>query len=173
MSSLRLTDTSFVVLGLLDAAGAEATPYDLKRVAQVSVFNFWSIPHTQLYTECERLAEAGLLTERREESGRRRRFYRLTAAGRKRLEEWRDEPTDVSCELRDPSVLKLFFGGDPVRLAEAQVSAHKSKLEELEAAHGAAGFPRGMILAAELGMEAERVAIRFWSRLLEERRGDG
>src|SRR6202166_3023959 len=76
MSSPRLTETSYIVLGLIEQIGP-ATPYDLKRVAQLSTVNFWSVPHTQLYTECARLAEEGLLTERREESGRRRRVYRL------------------------------------------------------------------------------------------------
>lgn len=174
MSSLRLTNTSFVVLGLLDLAEDEATPYDLKRFAQLGVFDFWSIPHTQLYTECKRLAAGGLLSERREEGGRRRRFYKLTAAGREALERWRDEPTEAFFELRDPGIVKLFFGGDPVLLAEAQVRAHKAKLAQLEAVHAQVDphsplIPqkiRGMILAAELGMEAERVMIRFWSRLL-------
>lgn len=170
----RLTNTSFVVLGMLDLAGDEATPYDLKRFAQMGVFDFWSVPHTQLYTECERLAAGGLLTERREEGGRRRRFYKLTAAGKSALERWRNEPTDASYELRDPSLVKLFFGADPVPLAEAQIRAHKDKLAQLEAVHSQVDphnpvIPkafRGMLLAAELGMEAERTAIRFWSRLL-------
>src|ERR1700722_18055237 len=87
----RLTETSYIVLGLLEQ-GEPATPYDLKRIAQVSTNNFWTVPHTQLYTECARLAAEGLLDERREESGRRRRVYRLTAAGREALEAWRNEP---------------------------------------------------------------------------------
>ena len=44
--------------GLLDRF-EPATPYQLKQIAQVSIFHFWSIPHTQLYTECARLAEGG------------------------------------------------------------------------------------------------------------------
>ena len=90
MSSPRLTETSYIVLGLIEQIGP-ATPYDLKRVAQLSTVNFWSVPHTQLYTECARLAEAGLLSERREESGRRRRTYRLTRAGERTLGERRSE----------------------------------------------------------------------------------
>jgi DNA-binding PadR family transcriptional regulator len=173
MSTPRLTDTSFVVLGLLDLAGNEATPYDLKRFAQLGLFDFWSVPHTQLYTECKRLAEGGLLSERQEAEGRRRRFYRLTEAGKAALEQWRNEPTDAFYELRDPSLLKLFFGGDPALLAEAQIRVHEAELEKLEAARAGAdpeNLPaelRGMFLAAEYGIEAERVAIRFWSRLLE------
>src|SRR4029450_11632750 len=74
----------YAVMGLLDQF-EPATPYQLKQIAQVSIFHFWSIPHTQLYTECSRLADAALLDERREEGGRRRRTYRLSAAGQKAL----------------------------------------------------------------------------------------
>lgn len=92
MSSPRLTETSYIVLGLIEQIGP-ATPYDLKRMVQVSTVNFWSVPHTQLYTECARLAKEGLLSERREQTGRRRRIYRLTDPGRQALERWRSEPT--------------------------------------------------------------------------------
>ena len=62
-SELRLTPTSYIVLGLIEAAG-EATPYDLKRMVAVSLGNFWTLQHAQLYTEPERLAAAGHLSER-------------------------------------------------------------------------------------------------------------
>lgn len=160
-----MTETSFIVLGLLDLA-EPATPYDLKQLAQRSVFNFWSVPHTQIYTECERLAEAGLLDERREDSGRRRRIYTLTASGRKALDAWRDEPTNRLYEIRDLGVLKLFFGADPESLAPAQVEAHRRKLEELEQTGSEIPeMPRGSRLALELGIAHEREFIRFWSGL--------
>ncbi|CAA9496763.1 MAG: hypothetical protein AVDCRST_MAG17-1035, partial [uncultured Solirubrobacterales bacterium] len=60
-----LTATSYIVLGLLERAG-EATPYELKQAIARSVGNFWSVPHSQLYSEPERLSKAGLLAERRE-----------------------------------------------------------------------------------------------------------
>lgn len=167
MSSPRLTETSFIVLGMLEVAG-EATPYNLKQIAQVSVFNFWSIPHSQLYTECGRLAEVGLLGERREESGRRRRFYKLTSQGRKALEKWRGEPTNEFPDMREPGTLKLFFGGDPQALATAQLETHKLKLEELYEARKALDVPLGMRLAVELGVDMERALIRFWGRLARE-----
>jgi PadR family transcriptional regulator AphA len=163
VSSPRLTETSFVVLGLLELAG-EATPYDLKRVAQVSVFNFWSVPHTQIYTECERLAAAGLLAERREEGGRRRRFYKLTAAGGAALDRWRAEPTEGFHEIRDPGTLKLFFGGDSAALAVGQLRVHKAKLEEAYAVEANPDLTPGMRLALELGINQERALVRFWSR---------
>src|SRR3984957_1295644 len=103
----RLTETSYIVLGLLEQ-GEPATPYDLKRLAQVSTNNFWSVPHTQLYTECARLAAEGLLEEHQEQAGRRRRIYRLTGRGREELQKWCEEPTEALYELRDISTLKLF-----------------------------------------------------------------
>jgi len=164
----RLTDTSYAVLGLLDQWGP-ATPYQLKQVAQVSIFHFWSIPHTQIYTECARLAEAGLLTERREEGGRRRRIFELSAAGRKALEDWRADLDVDLYELRDPGLLKLFCGADPVALAEAQLERHEQRLAVYEAMQGDGGdMPTGMGLALESGIGHEREYVRFWSRVLKE-----
>ncbi len=161
----RLSETSFIVLGLLEQ-GEPATPYDLKRIAQLSTNNFWSVPHTQLYTECARLAAEGLLDERREQSGRRRRVYRLTAAGREALEAWRNEPASELYELRDAATLKLFFGGDRATLAATQLQAHKARLEQYEQLHeGADALPDGQRLALECGIGHEREFIRFWSRL--------
>lgn len=164
MSSPRLTETSFIVLGLLEQA-EPATPYDLKRFAQISLFHFWLIPHTQLYSECARLAESGLLRERREQNGRRRRFYTLTAEGRETLSEWSASPTEQLHEARDLGTLKLFFGGDPAVLASAQLAAHERKLHELEQTERETEMPDGMRLALEAGLGHEREFIRFWSRL--------
>jgi PadR family transcriptional regulator AphA len=165
VSSIRLTETSYIVLGLIEQLGP-ATPYDLKRVAQVSTVNFWSVPHTQLYTECARLAEEGLLSERQEQTGRRRRTYTLTARGREELERWRSEPSGELEQVRDPGTLKLFLGGDPVRLAAAQLEAHRRQLlayEELKA--GLSEAPEGWRLALDVGIGHEREFIRFWSDL--------
>jgi len=168
MSTTRLTETSYIVLGLLEQI-EPATPYDLKQLAQVSTVNFWTVPHTQIYTECGRLAGAGLLSERREESGRRRRIYRLTAEGRRALESWREDASGDLYELRDVATLKLFFGADPARLAAEQVQAHRRRLEEYEGLlSGLEDAPAGWRLALQLGIGHEREFMRFWSGLLAE-----
>src|SRR3954467_3593070 len=133
---MALTPTSYVVLGLL-AEVARATPYELKSLVGAGVGNFWSIPHSQLYAEPARLAAAGYVDEQREETGRRRRTYSLTNAGRDALAAWRAEPTDALPELRDLALLKLFFGADPKFVAEHQLPAHEAKLAEYEAVHQA------------------------------------
>jgi PadR family transcriptional regulator, regulatory protein AphA len=167
----RLTETSYIVLGLLEQ-GEPATPYDLKQFAQLSTNNFWSVPHTQLYTECARLAAEGLLDERQEQTGRRRRVYRLTKRGREALESWRNQPATDLYELRDSATLKLFFGGDPATLAATQLQAHKARLAEYEQLRkGIDALPEGQRLALECGIGHEREFIRFWSRLAQQHDG--
>jgi PadR family transcriptional regulator, regulatory protein AphA len=166
VSTLRLSDTSYAVLGLVELL-EPATPYQLKRAAQVSILHFWSIPHTQIYTECARLADAGLLNERREQVGRRRRVYRLTAAGREALDEWRADPETDVYELRDPGLLKLFCGTDPETLAAAQLEHHQRRLRTYETLASEAGLTDGMRLALEAGIGHEREYVRFWRSVRE------
>ncbi len=168
MQDLKLTPTSYIVLGLLDAtAPAEATPYDLKRAMALSVDNFWSTPHAQVYREPERLAAAGYVTERREETGRRRRFYAITDRGRAALEEWRGKEPDELTEMRIPGVLKLFFGADPVFVAEHQVKMLEAKLAESRAlrAEVLAVIPPGQLRALDLGIAQYEALIANWRAL--------
>ncbi|HET6999482.1 MAG TPA: PadR family transcriptional regulator [Solirubrobacterales bacterium] len=163
-SQHRLSATSYIVLALIEGAG-EATPYDLKQAVAATLGNFWSVPHAQVYAEPERLAAAGYLSERREKEGRRRRHYRMTEAGRLALCDWLAEPTAEMAQLRDPGILKLFFGGDPKALAEAQLSLHRGRLAEYEQlaeqieGHVSAGF----MLALRAGIGHEREWVRFWA----------
>jgi PadR family transcriptional regulator AphA len=129
---VRLGGTSYAVLSLLELLG-EATPYDLKQALERSIENFWPMPHTTFYAEPERLAKAGLLSERREVHGRRRKLYSVTERGRGALHEWRDSPELAPPQLRDEGVLKLFAGGDPVAYSRTRRDFYRAKLTELEA----------------------------------------
>ena len=68
MSMERLTSTSYLVLGLLAREGP-STPYALERHVQATLGNFWTFPHTLLYSEPPRLAAMGLVVEARETRG--------------------------------------------------------------------------------------------------------
>jgi DNA-binding PadR family transcriptional regulator len=167
----RLTPTSYIVLGLVDAVG-EATPYELKRIVAAGVGNFWSLQHAQLYTETTRLAAGGYLEETREDRGRRRKLYRLTDRGRAALRDWVTTPTREFTELRDLALLKLFFGADPASLAREQLEVHEAKLgeyERLRSQLAGASAPEGPRLTLESGIGHEREWVRFWSRLASRR----
>jgi PadR family transcriptional regulator AphA len=169
VSTIRLTETSYAVLRLLEHC-EPATPYRLKQMAQESIFHFWTIPHTQLYTECARLADGGLLDEHREETGRRRRMYRLSATGRKALTQWRADPHAGLYELRDPGLLKLFCGADPAAVAAAQLDKHEERLERYHELLGD-DLPEGARLSLESGIGHEKEYVRFWTRLKARGRG--
>jgi DNA-binding PadR family transcriptional regulator len=157
------------VLGLLQFAG-ESTPYRLKQLVAGSVGYFWTLQHAQLYTEPERLAKGGYVTETREETGRRRKLYAITPTGTQALDEWRTETTSALAELREPALLKLFFGADPAALAEAQLPANRSRLAEFERIRDemSEDVPQGPRTALELGIRVERETIAFWEELAED-----
>ena len=171
MQELRLTPTSYIVLGLIELSG-EATPYALKQAVRETVGHFWSLQHAQLYSEPSRLAAAGYLSERQEERGRRRKRYSLTAKGRRALEEWRKTPPDQLYEFRDPGLLKLFFGADPAELAESQLELHRRQLAVYEGMKrlDTGKEPRGPWLALESGIGHQREYIRFWERVAKQAR---
>jgi DNA-binding PadR family transcriptional regulator len=132
MSTERLTPTSYLVLGLLAREGP-STPYDLEQHVRATLGNFWSFPHTLLYSEPPRLAALGLVTETRETDGRRRRVFAITPAGTSALSYWLDRPSGAPTELRDPGLLQLFFADlasddAKLRLAERQLAIHQAKL---------------------------------------------
>lgn len=164
MSDIRLTNVSFIVFGLLSQA-KRATPYDLKQMA-APLADLWSVQHTQLYGEPARLAKAGYLTEEQEATGRRRKTYELTRKGRQALEKWKAAPTDTFTELRDPGLLKLYFGADPSAVAADQLQLHRRKLAEYEdmAAQAPKDAPAGPLLALQAGIGHEREWVRFWEK---------
>jgi DNA-binding PadR family transcriptional regulator len=160
---IRLTPTSYVVLGLVRELG-EATPYALKQAVALSIGNFWSIQHAQLYSEPERLAKAGLLDEEVETTGRRRKTYRLTKTGQEALDAWLAEPATEFTELRHRGLLKLALGADPKTIAPAQLELHEAKLAEYESFVDAP-MPEGLRLALDSGIGHEREWVRFWREL--------
>ncbi len=152
------------MLGLLEIAGP-STPYALKLGVAGSVGNFWSVPHSQIYAEPARLAAGGYVTEEREESGRRRRTYAITEKGREALHAWAHDASLPPQEIRDPALLKLFFGGDPATLASAEIERHGRKLEEYRAllAVSPDGGPR---LTLEAGIAYAEAMVSYWESIL-------
>jgi DNA-binding PadR family transcriptional regulator len=175
VSDVRLSATSYVVLGMIALHGP-STPYELKRAVGHSVGYFWHFPHAQLYSEPDRLAGLGLLDLAVEESGRRRKTYSLTEAGRTALTDWLASPTHEHFQMRDIAELKLFFNeaGDPDHdvpaLARDQIKQHEERIavyERMVERFGGDPHARSRMLTLELGLEMEHAALRFWSALAD------
>ena len=172
MSRPDLTPVSYVVLGLV-ARDGPSTPYALKAAVGRGIAHFWQFPHSQIYAETERLAGLGLLAEQREQTGRRRRSYRITAAGRAALAAWLAEPTDEPPQFRSLGLLKLFFAQhaaaeDVAELARVQAALHRRCVEVTEAIVErleARGDLPGQLAVAELMGDAYRVMADHWERI--------
>ncbi|GAB7028793.1 PadR family transcriptional regulator [Streptomyces sp. NPDC021749] len=175
--------SAYVVLGLLQER-TEATPYQLDQHIQQSIGNFWAFPRSQLYAEAGRLARRGLIVERREETGRRRRTLAITEAGRNELRRWLETPTDAATEIHDEGLLRLFFqplGQDAgsthrdsavqaiARLAEEQTAAHRMRLAGYRRQADSDRLPPGtpQRAALELGLRFEQMIIDFWREIGE------
>ena len=176
MSGVRLSATSYVVLGMIALRGP-STPYELKRAVGHSVGYFWHFPHAQLYSEPDRLAAQGLLKLVAEQQGRRRKTYSLTDAGRKALRDWLASPTDEHFQMRDIAELKLFFNeaGDPANdvpaLARDQIKQHEARIavyEGMVERFGDDPHAQPRMITLELGLEMEHAALRFWTALADD-----
>jgi DNA-binding PadR family transcriptional regulator len=162
---VKLTGTSYALLALLEEFG-ESTSYEIKQALEISIQNFWPVPHTTAYEEPARLAAGGYLTARQEEGGRRRRVYSLTDKGREALAKWAAEPTASPPQLRDEAVLKVFAGADPAPIRAEREAWHRAKLQELQdlldAVRESEGFER-----SEPTLRAGVAYHQMWLEVLE------
>src|SRR5262245_8685498 len=132
-----------VILGLLSMSPRSG--YEIKATVDRSTRFFWAASYGQIYPELRRLEGDGLIEgEDAPTGGRARRIYKLTKAGRTALEQWLTSQGDLTVELRDESLLRLFFADSlpreaAVHLLEGRRRGHERFLEvlrEIEALPG-------------------------------------
>jgi PadR family transcriptional regulator AphA len=173
MSTLELNPVSYVVLGLV-ARDGPSTPYELKTAVGRGIAHLWPFPHSQIYAETERLARLGLLVEEREQTGRRRRTYRITPPGRDVLQAWLAEPTSDAPQIRSPGLLQLYFGrfAEPehvAALARTQLAIYQERValwaRNFEALKGR-DDRRWQLAVAEVAYQGERAMAEQWERIL-------
>jgi PadR family transcriptional regulator, regulatory protein AphA len=106
MSSL--TPTARVILGMLKLGAP--TGYDIKKAIDGSTRFFWTASYGQIYPELKRLQKEGLVRSRQEPRGKvKRTVYELIPKGEEALREWLTDRENVIFEIRDESLLRLFF----------------------------------------------------------------
>ena len=104
---MQPTAVTWAVLGLL--AHRPRSGYDIKVAVDRTIRHFWAASYGQIYPELKRLEEAGwIVGSDAPQGGRARREYRVTAKGRRALVDWL-HGEDMRMELRDESLLRLFF----------------------------------------------------------------
>jgi DNA-binding PadR family transcriptional regulator len=95
----------------------EASGYELSKIFDVSLANFWPATPQQLYRELERLAQDGLIQARVVQQERRpnKRMFTLTEAGREDLRTFAAAPPRKPTAIRDELLIKIqaMDGVDP------------------------------------------------------------
>src|SRR3954453_11609953 len=101
------TAVTWAVLGLL--ALGPRSGYDVKQAVDRSIRHFWAASYGQIYPELKRLEAAGWIAGKDAgRGGRARRVYSLRPEGKRALRDWL-HGMDTRVELRDESLLRLFF----------------------------------------------------------------
>src|SRR5882672_1471774 len=117
------TSVTWAVLGLLGLRPMSG--YDIKAAIDRTIRHFWAASYGQIYPELKRLEAAGWIEGSDGSRGARtRRLYAITSTGRRELRSWL-AGTETRIELRDESLLRLFFAdmlprGDALGLLAAR-----------------------------------------------------
>ena len=174
---MKQTAVTPVVLGLL--AIRPRSGYDIKTVVDRSTRFFWAASYGQIYPELKRLEQDGLIEGEDASNGARgRRVYTITKAGRDALREWL-LGRNVTIELRDESLLRLFFADSLSReqalgLLEARMHGHEQYLDILR---GIAALPGGkdpdfVDLVLRWGIDFNEWGARWCQEQLERLRSE-
>jgi PadR family transcriptional regulator AphA len=170
MSSVKLTATQNLILTTIAWRGP-CTPYELKDYFQRIVRMLVDVPHTLLYTEPPKLAALGLVSEEREETGRRRKTYSITNAGMVVVREWLATPPTREPSYDDEAIMKLTYAAlgtpDAVRdLARDQVAYYTWRIEAFEAgllvSDEDAERRRYIRTGARLALRQAHTLLEFW-----------
>jgi len=101
------------ILGLLSYQSM--TGYDLKKMFDESINNFWAASLSQIYRELCTLENKGYLTSVIEKQNDRpdKRIYDITDSGKEAFKNWITVfPEKLSKEKRDEFSLRIFFGSN-------------------------------------------------------------
>ncbi|MFB7942307.1 PadR family transcriptional regulator [Streptomyces sp. NPDC056049] len=177
----------------------EASGYDLAKIFDVSVANFWAATPQQLYRELDRLSEAGLITARVVEQERRpnKRMFSLTPEGHRDLGAFtstsprplavRDElmVQVQACDGGDTEAVRGFVAGrmdvsreklaryDRLREWLLEGRDEETYLRESERVGPYLTLMRGRLLEEENLRWSERVLAVLDARIAAGRGGDG
>lgn len=109
----------------------------------------------------------------REDTGRRRRVYRITRSGQTALRQWLADPTGSEVQYRSLALLKLFFGRfssieDVAALAASQVELYTDMLAHYDGIIDrlkTSGDRPWQLAVGELLLDAHRAAAEHWKRI--------
>ena len=100
------------LLGLLNYQ--DSTGYDLTKVFNDSLNNFWHAQSAQIYRELDRMEQKGWVESRSIVQSKRpnKRLYSITDEGRLALGQWLHEGVPEFEHPHEPLLMRVFFGAN-------------------------------------------------------------
>ncbi|AET69298.1 putative transcriptional regulator [Desulfosporosinus orientis DSM 765] len=128
----------YAILGLINREAM--TGYDLMKMFNLELVNFWYAQHSQLYPELKKLTDEGLITYETVLQGQKleKKLYSITEAGKIAFLNWLKKQDLLEPTPKDIFRLKVFFiesmtKEDILKHFSYQLDLRKEKLERLEA----------------------------------------
>lgn len=139
----------YAILGLLNRASM--TGYDLMKLFNLELVNFWYARHSQIYPELKKLTEEGLITFETVVQGEKmeKKLYSITEAGKKDFLEWLRKGDLLEPTPKDIFRLKAYFlealtKEDILKQFYYQLDQRKEKLRKLEISMSEHPFARAI-----------------------------
>ena len=127
----------YILLGLL--AKRDLTGYDMKKLFEQEVKDFWYARHSQVYPELRKLEKSGMISALpcTPEAKRQKTYYHLAPAGHRKLLEWLAQPLGAMMPTRDEFTMKMYLirsRKDPQlrELFQADICRHEERLTHLQ-----------------------------------------
>ncbi|SDF47712.1 PadR family transcriptional regulator [Sporomusa acidovorans] len=100
---------SYAILGLINKE--KLTGYDLTKIFNDSVADFWSANQSQIYPELKKLVQAGLIEYEVVIQGEilEKKLYSITPEGKTTLKKWILEDDPVLPQSKDIFKLRIYF----------------------------------------------------------------
>ena len=170
----KLNATAASVLGLLHRG--PMTGWDVARMAEVGLGDFWNVTQSQVYRELRQLETAGLV-EAGPSGPRDKKPYSVTDKGREAFAVWmRREPgPDL---IRSPLLLMVFFGrhldaAHRRRFLAIQQLRHEQNLDEYRRVLTRLGRDEPDLAKVVQFAVFHEEAVLQWFAWLEETEGQG
>lgn len=127
----------YIILGLL--AQEKRTGYDIKKLFEGELGDFWYANHSQIYPELKHMEQDGYIQSHSQMVGAKleKKYYELTAKGKETLGKWMNEPLGSIMPSRNEFTMKIYLlhdASNPLAktLFANEIARHKTKLDYLQ-----------------------------------------
>jgi len=116
----------FIIIGMV--LDKPLTGYDIKKYIEDGIGVFYKASYGSLYPSLKKITEKGCLTMfEDEQSGRQKKYYKITEKGKEAFFEWLSNPVDLNDNMNNHLVKVYFFDRLPAETRSRQLQEFELK----------------------------------------------